>query len=216
VKTSAKTLATQLEAAKRSETVKGLQINKLQNKIKGLETGVAQNMRQIDDLGDEIGDLTNKLKVRSTRVRSTRGSFSGNILNLHNHSSQNKRNWPIIERKKEADSAKEIDRLKSDQILARQMSVTNEATIDTLRHQLNVAREKANRQALPAHTNALRYRGPLDSPQTPMDVPDSFRYRGPIDTPQIMMDGSNVREMNLILQIITILGRQQTRVTMTR
>jgi len=43
-KTSAKTLVTQLESAQRSENVKGSQINNLQIKIKGLETGIAQNM----------------------------------------------------------------------------------------------------------------------------------------------------------------------------
>jgi len=73
------------------------------------------------------------------------------------------------------------------------MSVTNEATMETLRHQLNVAREETNRQALPAHSNAPRYKGPIDSPQTPMDIPDRFRYKGPIDTPQTLIDGSNVR-----------------------
>jgi len=34
---------------------------------------------------------------------------------------------------------------------------------------------------------------PLDSPQTPMDIPDSSRYRGPINTPQALMVDSNVR-----------------------
>jgi len=101
----------------------------------------------------------------------------------------NKASWE----QKAADSAREIERLESEQILARQMAVNSEATIDTLRHQLNVARAEANRQALPAHSSALRYRGPLDSPQTSMDIPDSFRYRGPIDTPQAMMVDSNVR-----------------------
>jgi len=79
----------------------------------------------------------------------------------------NKESWE----QKLADSAREIERLKSEQILARQMAVNSEVTIDTLRHQLNAAREKASRQASTAQSNALRYRGPPDAPQTPVDVP---------------------------------------------
>jgi len=149
-------------------------------------------MFQIDDLGDEIGDLNDKLKDAKGDRESVQRQYNElvqSLLAAQEVLASNRASWE----RKEADSAKEIDKLKSDQILARQMAVTSEATIDTLRHQLNVAREEANRQALPAHSNALRYRGPVDSPQTPMDVTNGFRYRGPIDTPQALMDGSYVR-----------------------
>jgi len=68
LKTSAKTLVTQLE---------DIQINNLQNKIKSLETGVVQNMSQIDDLGDEIGDLNNKLKDVQSQRESVQRQYIG-------------------------------------------------------------------------------------------------------------------------------------------
>jgi len=66
-----------LEAAQRSENVKGIQVTNLQNKIKGLETGVAHNMSQIDDLGDEIGDLNNKLKDVQGQRESVQRQYNG-------------------------------------------------------------------------------------------------------------------------------------------
>jgi len=74
----------------------------------------------------------------------------------------------VSHHQKEADSTKEIEKLRSDQALARQMSATTEATIETLRHQLSLAREEANQQTQPTSSNTYRYRGPLDSPATPM------------------------------------------------
>ena len=52
VKASAKTLVTQLESAQRSENVKGSQVNNLQIKIRELESGIAQDMQQFDEIGE--------------------------------------------------------------------------------------------------------------------------------------------------------------------
>ena len=137
-------------------------------------------MKQIDDLGDEIGKLNDRLKDGQDHREESQRQYNELAQSLLAARVNNKASWE----QKAADSAREIDRLKSEQILARQMAVNSEVTIDTLRHKLNAAREEANRQAVTAQSNALRYRGPLDSPQTPMDIPDSSRYRSPIDTPQ--------------------------------
>jgi len=134
----AKTLVTQLEAAQRAENVKGIQINNLQKKIKSLETGVAQHMSQIDDLNDEIGDINNKLKdVQGQRetVQRQYNELAQSLIAVQEElaSSRASREQTVFRhQQKEADSAKEIERLRSDQVLALQMSATNEATIDSL------------------------------------------------------------------------------------
>jgi hypothetical protein len=196
VKTSAKTLVVQLESAQRSENVKGSQVSNLQTKIRELESGIAQDMKQIDDLGDEIGELNDRLKEEQEHREDAQrlyNELAQTLLAAREELVSNKESWE----QKLADGAREVERLKSEQILARQMAVNmmavnSEVTIDTLRHQLNAAREEASRQAAAAQFNALRYRGPLEAPQTPMDVPDSSRYRSPIDTPQVMTVGSDV------------------------
>jgi len=97
---------------------KGSQINNLKIKIKDLETGVSQNMSQIDDLGDEIGDLINQLKDVQGQRESVQRQYNGlaqSLLAAQEEQVNNRASWE----QKEADSAKGIDRLKSDQILAR-------------------------------------------------------------------------------------------------
>jgi len=155
VKASAKTLVTQLESAQRSENVKGSQVNNLQIKIRELESGIAQDMKKIDDLGDGIGELNDRLKDGQDHREEAQRQYNElaqSLLAAREELVNNKESWE----QKVADGAREIERLKSEQILARQMAVNSEVTIDTLRHQLNAAREEANRQAVPAHSNALR------------------------------------------------------------
>jgi len=119
VKASAKTLVTQLESAQRSENIKGSQVNNLQIKIRELESGIAQDMKQIDDLGDEIGELNDRLKDgQDHREEAQRlyNELAQSLLAAREELVNNKESWE----QKVADGAREIERLKSEQILARQ------------------------------------------------------------------------------------------------
>jgi len=177
----------------------GQQIINLQNKIKSLEREAAQQERQIDNLSDEIGDINNKVKDVQGQRESVQRQYNGlaqSLISVQEELTNSRTSLDqtmVSLQQKEADSAREIERLRSDQALARQMSATTEATIETLRHQLSVVQEEVNRQTQPTSSNVFRYRGPLDSPATPMDIPNRIRYRDPADTPPTLMAGSEAR-----------------------
>jgi len=123
----------------------GQQINNLQNKIKSIEREAAQHEGQIDDHNDEIGDVNNKLKEVQDQRESLHRQYNElaqTLISTQEELTNSRASWDqtvVSHQQKEVDSAREIERLRLNQALARQMPATTEATIETLRHQLSLA-----------------------------------------------------------------------------
>jgi len=126
--TNAKKTATQLETAQRAENVMGTQITNLRGKVQNLEGDATHHECQIEDQRNEIGDLSNKLKEVQGHREYLQRQYTGLAKDLVSTQDELANTKVLLDQarmghqQREANSAQEIERLRSEMAAARQLS----------------------------------------------------------------------------------------------